>query len=1116
MEFSIDLVTSNLEVHLDPNSDPVLRWRSHVFLERFETSSLDLENYGFYFANLFGNTIEIQYYGLHLLEVFVKTRWSDYPCDSKHIFRNLLLVYFTDSVKQWPIQNIILKNSFAKLLTEIGKRDWIGEWPTYLEELLNIVKNGQYTHYEILLMYLLRLSEDISTHMDPIVSSRDKKLLNESLLNSHAIIFTFFCQLTVIFKEHSLIFVHFNLLNLFLLCLISFFHSASLKLILCDDLTIIHLLNNLLLVSQFRIKSVEALIVLLQRNELKEEFPPEIALFFYKNIFETIFNIIKEDNFEPDSLNEIIVQDYMFFKQVSELVSVFTVTNMDFLLTVQFEDIMQRYISDDDEHIISSKSVAKTLFDILDILSYHPSQHVTLISIEPLNFLLRSSVMLDPAMKSKRHSLFENICLKLVINGDPNDTIHPACYYNNIDFSDKQEFKNFSSRYDQLISKCICTVIKEDINFAKNFLIITFDGLIGQPFSISSLNTRSFYLSWDVLTRYIKCFFMVVDSIEGPKFIPYTTTSYISHNLLGYQSEDYRIILNIIMVLKCIVSFIRFDESNIDNFILTIVKFLQLMPENKNFTDTNLVSIRRNTLFLLQKLTRICAPIVFPWFSRLYDLFCINRIEFTIFNRALFLASLLLMNKQSDVESQIRFISVEILLHSDFVQFELFQIVSSPSISTFISFMGYGNQLQPENAYLNRYKLYNSIRILLTFFDCYSHTECIQLDKICVHIIQGMYIPLLHLFRNCSNIRSPNYSALLHPHINLSALCATELFSLGDQYAMIDKDSIEETHHDSTSLLLLLHETNSRLLIKCFKYNQYLYNEAIVHLICDNLFEFSTTNLICVKYLVLHFLQSFIIFCPIEFYGCVLLPIIDNFVKKITYRLNEEWDLIYYQGEISNMMNTRNSNINYELVSTVSREILRFINFSFHFEPSKSYGLFSKGLFSMQELNEELKTDDNAVARSPREFNTFFRSHLSHSKNSVIQLLELSKHAITWKDSVCIHWVTEFSTLILHHHKFYHIDETFIKDLFFVILSEIKDQVSDPNAFHKLSVMLLAIISIGFVQSDLIIDVLYSLPNIPNVLLFDLRHAILNKDTKRQAVLIKKILMQIINQEQTD
>ena len=1119
MEFSIESVMSNLKVHLDPSSDQDLRAISHLFLERFKTCSLVLDNYGFYFANLFESTVDIQYFGLHLLEVFIKARWSDYQCDKKCIFRKQLLVYFTDSVKQWPIQNSILKNSFAKLLTEIGKRDWIAEWPTYLEELLDIVQNGQNIHYEIMLINLLRLSEDISTHIDPNISSKDKQLLSKLLHQSHVIIFKFFLHLTNIFNHHSLKFVQFNLLHLFLLSLNSFLNNASLHLLLCDDLAIIHLLDNILSVPQLRIISVEILIVLLKRKELVEKFPHEITLFFYKNIFTTIFNILQVCHFEMDSLNELVVQDYMFLKQVTELISVFTTTNMDFLLTVQLGDINRQHNCNSDELIFSSTSVAKVFFDILNILVFHPSQHVTLLSIAPLNFLFRSSVMHDPAMKAKRYAFLENLCQKLVINGDPNVSTHPACFYNKIDFSDKKEFKLFSSKYIHLISNCIGAVIKDDISFAEYFLITSFDRLIEQPFSVSTLNTGSLYLSWDVFTRYNKIFYMVVESIGGPISNFYTTSSYISHHLLGYQYDDFRTILHIIMTLKCIVSFIKFDESIIQTFILTIVKFLQLMPEKNDVTQTNLISIHRNTLFLFQKLIKISAPLVFPWFSKLYDIFRALRMELTIFNRALFLASLLLMNKQSNVDSQIRFISIEIMLHSDVVQFEFFQILCFSSISSFISFMGYDNHSQVEqHECLNRYKLYNSIRILLTFFDCYTHSESIPLGRMFTRIIQGIYIPLLHLFRNCINIRSPNFNIFLHPHfINLSKLCASEITSLGSHYAMMYLDVINDTlsSHESTSFLLLLHEASSRLLLKCFIYNQDLYNEAIVHLICENLFDFSTTNLICIKYLILHFLQSFIIFCPLKFYGCVLLPIIDNFVQKITDRLNNEWNSTYCQEEMPKMMNITYSNIENELLTTVSREILRFINFTLHFKPSKPYDILYRGVFSMQDLNEELEMVEHPVTLPSSEFNTFFNSHISHSQNSVNQLLKLSKHALTWKDYVCTHWATEFSTSLLLHHEFYHIDEPFIKETLFVILSEIKDQGIDPNTFHKLSVMLLAIINFCFLQSAFIFDVLNSLPNIPQVLLLDLQHAILNKETKRQAVVIKRILMPIINQERT-
>lgn len=1118
MEFSIEMVTSNLKNHLDPNSDQDLRRRSHLFLERFTTSSLDLDKYGFYFAKLYDNTVEIQYYGLHLLEVFVKTRWLDYPSEKKIIFRNLLLVYFTDSVKHWPIQDHILKNSFAKVLTEIGKRDWITEWPTYLEDLLNIVQNGQYIHYEIILINLLRLSEDLSTHMDPNISSQDVKLLSKSLYTSHVMIFTFFRRLTDIFNDHSLRFVHLHLLQLFLLSIGTFFNNASLYLILCDDLAFIILLNSLLLFPKFRSKSVEILIILLKRKEFIEEFPQKIALFFYNNIFVTILNILKEDHSDPTIFNETIVQVYEFVKQVSELISVFTTVNMDFLLSLQLSDINQQYNDDDDELVVSFKSYARIFFDILDILVFHPSQQVTFLTIDPLNFLLRSNVLLDPTLKSKRHTLLENLCLKQFVNGDPNDSTHPASIYNKIDYSEKKEYELFSSRYVQLISSCICSVIKHDINFAHEFLFATFEKIIEHPLSESSLNLESFYLSWDVFTRFLKLFYMVVDNMGDQISNFYATTSYISNHLVGYQTDEFQIILHVVMVLKCIVSFIKFDQSNIRSFLLTIMKFLQPMPENNNFTDTNRISIHRHTLILFQKLIKICAPLVFPWFTQLYDLFCALRMELTIFNRASFLASLILINKQSDVDSQIRFISIEIKLHSDIIQYELFQILCFSSISEFIHFMGYDSQLKAEqHEFLDRYKLYNSIRILLTFFECYNHIEFVQLEKMFVLIIQGIYIPLLHLFRNCINIRSPNFSTFLHPHyMNLAKLCTSEILSLGSQYVLIDTDVVKETHflNDSLSFMLLLHEANSRLLLKCFMYNQYLYNEHIVHLICENLFVFSTTNLICVRYLVLHFLQSFIIFCPLECYGRVLLPIIDNFVQKITDRLNKEWDLMYSKEEIPNMNNTTYSNVDREIVCIVSRDILRFINFIFHFEPLKPYDVLSQGVFSMQELNEELKIVENALEHSSRKLNTFFKSHFSHSQKSVNQILSFSKHALTWKDSVCTHWVTEFTTSLLCHHEFYYIDKSFIKETFFCILAEIKNQVGDPNTFHKLSIMLLAIINIGFSQPALIFDVLYLLPNISNVLLNDLRQAILNKETKRQAVLIKKILVQITEQEQ--
>lgn len=122
-----------------PKLDPKLRQNAYTFIESFKTTSTHTLEIGFYLATneeaADPQQWQLVHFGHQLIMNAIKTKWNEMNPGVKSDVKSRILSMLAPSGRVRPSY---LNNSLCLLLIELIKREWPQNWPTLLNDLVEL------------------------------------------------------------------------------------------------------------------------------------------------------------------------------------------------------------------------------------------------------------------------------------------------------------------------------------------------------------------------------------------------------------------------------------------------------------------------------------------------------------------------------------------------------------------------------------------------------------------------------------------------------------------------------------------------------------------------------------------------------------------------------------------------------------------------------------------------------------------------------------------------------------------------------------------------------------------------------------------------------------------
>ncbi|CAF1030840.1 unnamed protein product [Adineta steineri] len=374
----------------------------------------------------------LHHYGIHLIESIVKHKWNILKPDEKILVKEQLFLLIKSScLSQTFMDPIYIRNSLAKCIVEMIKRDCFEKVNTTLDEIVLMTQNfaqiedSNSTQLELILLVYRFLNEEITIYAQSIQIHRRRQLLNQLQKRLNDILpclirisndllsqtdqrerLTQTCLLAVnsflVWVEYN----HFEQYEIFLCELfLKFFQLNSVKLRHASFECLLSLVNKRLAKRQLQQQQQ-------QRNKRIALLPSAALNCQQEKLFlnyllgdttlEMFYRLLLSPTDSIDQLRTIVTNDHLnCLKMLGQLL----VKLANYLLQL-FQQLPTKSL-DDDQFLTFVNERTRSFLQFLLLLNQHPFHLLSLNSYQALNaFIIRQPTLLSN----------EQFCLKLVEN----------------------------------------------------------------------------------------------------------------------------------------------------------------------------------------------------------------------------------------------------------------------------------------------------------------------------------------------------------------------------------------------------------------------------------------------------------------------------------------------------------------------------------------------------------------------------------------------------------------------------------------------------------------------------------------------------------------------------
>ncbi|CAF1208474.1 unnamed protein product [Adineta ricciae] len=403
------------------------------FLEDLkENHSLLCLTIAFELLKQLNNQPVLHHYSLHLLESIIKQKWNVLRTDERNLVKKQLFALVRSThLNQILSQAAYMRNSLAKCLVELIKRDCFEKFNTASDETINMlqeiaqIQENNSTQLELILLVFRFLNEDLTLYAQTIQAQRRRQILNQLQKRINDILpclirisndlstmpeqherLTQTCLLTVNSFLTWVEYNHFEQYELFLCELfLKFFQLNSVKLRHASFECLLSLVNKRLARKQLqqqqqqrnkRIASLPSAALNCQQEKLFLNY------LLGDNTLEMFYRLLISPTDSLEQLRSIVTNDHInCLKMLGQLL-----VKLSNNLLQLYQQLATKSI-DNNEFLTFVNERTRSFLQFLLLLNQHPFHQLSLNSYQALNLFLTR----QPSLLSN-----EQFCLKLIFN----------------------------------------------------------------------------------------------------------------------------------------------------------------------------------------------------------------------------------------------------------------------------------------------------------------------------------------------------------------------------------------------------------------------------------------------------------------------------------------------------------------------------------------------------------------------------------------------------------------------------------------------------------------------------------------------------------------------------
>jgi len=420
-----------VELTMNPAVPMEQRHQAFSQLEEFKEKSPYGSQCGFYLVESSTSPV-VRHFGLKILEDVVKARWHSMVAEEKLFIKESLMKLMASGTGNILVEHLFIKDALARVVVELVKREWPQQWPSLLQELDTLCRQGE-TQTELVMFVLRRLVEDVAV-LQTLEQAQRRKEIYSALTANMEQIFAFLLELL---EKHYGAYKASGADEPCRVCLAiletfsSLVEWVSIQHVMANNRYLLHCLTHLLSDPRLQLPAAECLLGIVGWRAGKSSERGQLLCLFDTELMGPLFAAA-----EHAERHKLDADHYCFLKKMIEV------------LVGLGEQLCYLWTKDSP----CSPPNLPTYLDALLSFTRHPSQTVNLYANELwAKFFRHTDISQDVTFLQYQPKWVEVALRKVVKVGFPERDDHPACGYSQLDFDNDEEFLAFFLKYRLVI-----------------------------------------------------------------------------------------------------------------------------------------------------------------------------------------------------------------------------------------------------------------------------------------------------------------------------------------------------------------------------------------------------------------------------------------------------------------------------------------------------------------------------------------------------------------------------------------------------------------------------------------------------------------------------------------
>ena len=478
-----------------------------------------------------------------------------------------------------------LQDAVARVVVELIKREWPQQWPSLLQELDTLCRQGE-TQTELVMFVLLRLVEDVAV-LQTLEQSQRRKEIYSALTSNMEHLFAFLLGLLEKHygaykaggqEEHCR--VAMAILNTFS----SLVEWVNIQHVMANEKYLLRCLTHLLSDSKLQMPAAECLLGIVSWKAGKIQERAQLLCLFETDMMSPLF--AAAENAEKHKLDS---DHYYFLKKMIEI------------LTMLGEQLCTLWTKDNPQNPPNLETYLNALLSF----TRHPSQSVNLYANELWGkFFRHPDISNNQTFISYQPKWIEVALRKVVKVGYPENDDHPACGYSLLDFDNDEEFLAFFIKY----RLCILENVRVISTSQPLLPLVLLDQWLRSTISNPSPNL----VDLEAISSLLDSTFAKLNGADQVQGVSHIAVPLLQL-LLSYSSPSPTILSEVLSCISALFSVVLIAPDALS--VILNRMFHPLSQPNSDSSNKEIRTLRRHSCSLLVKLATKFPITLLPSFS---------------------------------------------------------------------------------------------------------------------------------------------------------------------------------------------------------------------------------------------------------------------------------------------------------------------------------------------------------------------------------------------------------------------------------------------------------------------------------------------------------------------